>query len=115
MTCTCRRTEEGILLAGPKQQKDAIAAGIDDFLPGQSGRHHHHKVRPARLKKCSNKFLKIVQYVRKNQRKFFFFLSIVEKKNLFFAFEVIVQHAFAQNFFKNCTIFPLLESTMALT
>ena len=51
MTCTCRRTEEGILLAGPKQQKDAIAAGIDDFLPGQSGRHHHHKVRPARLKK----------------------------------------------------------------
>ena len=72
VTCTCRRTEEGILLAGPKQQKDAIAAGIDDFLPGQSGRHHHHKVRPARLKKCSNKFLKIVQFVRKNQRKFFF-------------------------------------------
>ena len=70
MTCTCRRTEEGILLAGPKQQKDAIAAGIDDFLPGQSGRHHHHKVRPVRLKKV---LLKIVQFVRKNQHELIFF------------------------------------------
>ena len=46
VTCTCRKTYEGVLLAGPKQENEARAAAeaAGEALPERDGRHHHHKV-----------------------------------------------------------------------